>query len=633
VIVGTLVGSLAAGPSPSGAASVGAPVSGSSSPTYTTYEADCTTSAAAGTVAPWVIGLAGTTSPASASASGASFSFSGTSEATFSEAGIANFEASQAATTLWLEWYGVIGSTDGNATGTYSYDSGTVTSQPTGGGHAQKLVWTSGSPTVTGAAGSFPTTIVGDQIAIVPALNGTDDVPNGTTILSVSSDGSSVTMSANATATVTKNGLGGYASGNVVFQAPISTGSVFTTAGGASATGAGVGFTSVSEVDLNYSTGPGNSAEVIFGGAVGDGDSDCIETGWDAKGNPGPPQTGINSDGSGGGKSGAALESTPYFPSGTTTPLVVGGSSPVFPAATSVNFGSAPPPASGPPVANSASINIAVGATITFTLPTTAGSNPITGCSTEGTPTDADLSVTISNSPTPCVATIKDTDTAAVSTPATFQFTATDGTTTSSAATVSVTIGNAPVDQPINVTIIAGNLVLSCAAPTSPPTAPLLTCPTLTLPTITLNGTEQVVTVPANPIYLTDNRGSPTDTWSLVSYMVPTPGNPNQTCVKLADFCNSSQGLHAADANGQIKASLLSLTSLGCHSYAGNNNPDPTVGAGGSYPDGTGSVSLCSATAGQSGGTFELTGSFKISLPSSLYAGTYLGTVEFLTTS
>jgi hypothetical protein len=187
--------------------------------------------------------------------------------------------------------------------------------------------------------------------------------------------------------------------------------------------------------------------------------------------------------------------------------------------------------------------------------------------------------------------------------------------------------GTAPVDQPINVTVTGGQLVLSCAAP---PAAVVTTCPLITLPGITLDGASQTVTGPANTIYVSDNRGNPAVGWSLTSYMVTTSSNPNTSCASDAFFCDSSVGASASNPNGQIPASDLAISAPTCAPQTGTSNPAATAGSGGSFPTAPGALTLCTAAAGQSGGTFAMTTNFSLTIPASNYAGTYMGTVEYL---
>ena len=114
------------------------------------------------------------------------------------------------------------------------------------------------------------------------------------------------------------------------------------------------------------------------------------------------------------------------------------------------------------------------------------------------------------------------------------------------------------------------------------------------------------------------------------AYLVPTPGDPPTGCVGYSGFCNWSVGDASTKSNAKIPASDFSVGSLTCTAAPGNTSPQPHVGAGGSFPDVGGAVSLCTADPGSSGGAFELGSTFSLVLPESLYAGTYHATVEYL---
>jgi len=62
----------------------------------------------------------------------------------------------------------------------------------------------------------------------------------------------------------------------------------------------------------------------------------------------------------------------------------------------------------------------------------------------------------------------------------------------------------------------------------------------------------------------------------------------------------------------------------------GNSNPNALPGPGAAFPSGGGAVSLCTASAGQSAGTFKLGATYSLGIPESVYAGQYLATVEYL---
>jgi hypothetical protein len=111
---------------------------------------------------------------------------------------------------------------------------------------------------------------------------------------------------------------------------------------------------------------------------------------------------------------------------------------------------------------------------------------------------------------------------------------------------------------------------------------------------------------------------------------MPTPSNPNTTCANVAAFCNASVGTSAANPQGQIPASDFSVGNITCTPVSGNVNPNTLPGPGGSFPGGAGAVSLCSAPAGQSAGTFEVGATYSLAIPPGVYAGQYQATVEYL---
>jgi len=177
------------------------------------------------------------------------------------------------------------------------------------------------------------------------------------------------------------------------------------------------------------------------------------------------------------------------------------------------------------------------------------------------------------------------------------------------------------------LTISGGQLALSCVPP---PLAPATPCQSINLPAITLDGVEQTTQATGNAFYVTDNRGMANEGWSVSAYLMPTPGNPNVTCADVAAFCNSSVGTSAANPQGQIPASHFSVGNITCTAVSGNSNPAPQPGTGGAFPSGSGAVSLCSAPAGQSAGTFKLGATYSLGIPEGIYAGQYQATVEYV---
>jgi hypothetical protein len=293
------------------------------------------------------------------------------------------------------------------------------------------------------------------------------------------------------------------------------------------------------------------------------------------------------------------------------------------------------PPVDNPPVVHGMTVSLGVDASKTITLDATDSGDtvvpvtPVTGCSITTPPNNARLTVTVSNTPTVCQATLHDTGAGAAT--VTFQFNATDGVAPSaSSATVTVAIGTAPVDQQINQLVNPGALTLSCSAPGTPG-YPALSCPLITLPAVQLDGTQHISSAPSNPIYVSDSRGDSTVGWALTSYMVATPSNPNAGCAAATDFCNSTvTAAQAANPNAHIPSSDLAISAITCTPAAGNSNVSPTAGAGGTYGPPSPALALCTAAPGQSGGTFSESGTFTLTVPASVFSGLYMGTVEYL---
>jgi len=169
-------------------------------------------------------------------------------------------------------------------------------------------------------------------------------------------------------------------------------------------------------------------------------------------------------------------------------------------------------------------------------------------------------------------------------------------------------------------------LQISCA----PPPAVSSSCNNIDLPAVNLQGEWQNAAAPANSLYVTDDRGDATVGWSLSAYLVPSSDNPNSWCDGWSGFCNATAGSDSASSNAKIPADYLSLTALSCAPAAGNSSPAPLAGSGGNFPIGPGAVSLCTAQAGSSAGTFKVDGIFSLQVPPWVYAGQYEATVVFL---
>ncbi len=373
-----------------------------------------------------------------------------------------------------------------------------------------------------------------------------------------------------------------------------NTGATAFTTGGTPGGTAGVGLTSISA--FTVTTSSSLSPTLAFGGAPGVGTANCLQTGWTNAPAPGPAEHG---------------ETSPMTPPGTTTPLV--STTPTFQPGAYVNLNPNPPT-----VPASTSYNMGTGATIVETLPATQGTYPIVGCQTVGSPSQPDISVTISNTPTPCVATISKSDTVVET--ATFQYQAYDNQSTpnvSNTGTVTLNIGTPPVDQAIGQQVNAGQLILSCNGPG-----------TSGYPTATEfdvsdhqpaghhaerdspddNGPGQHDLRVGRPWY-------PDQLWTLTTYLVPTSSNTNPHCSTVATFCDQSTG--SGSGNAIIPASDLAISTPVCAAYTGTTNP-VTPGVAGNYGA---TQTLCSAAAGTSGGTFTMNTDFSLTIPPTVYAG------------
>jgi len=136
-----------------------------------------------------------------------------------------------------------------------------------------------------------------------------------------------------------------------------------------------------------------------------------------------------------------------------------------------------------------------------------------------------------------------------------------------------------------------------------------------------------------NTLFVTDGRGDPTVGWTLSATMVETPKgngvdqNPNPDCAHVVAFCNADVGSHALEANGRIAATLLSVKDITCDPHPGNVAPPPTPGAGGNL---AAVQVLCTAVPKQGFGTFDVNRTYQLVVPSSTYAGSYRGTVEYM---
>ena len=341
-------------------------------------------------------------------------------------------------------------------------------------------------------------------------------------------------------------------------------------------------------------------------------------TGWTAGGAAHGP--GIDA-----GTGTVSWSSSPLYPAGVLNPLQsVNSGAQTFVTADSI---SVPLASSGPAPSTPINVNLGVGGTKDVTLSAAASyGGSVASYSLVSTSPLSNNGNALSFSLTGNTLHLDDTSQTGVAV-ITIQWHATDNFgITGATGNVVVTIGTPPVDQPLTQVVNPGQLQLSCNAPGS--AGYPAQCPNINLPQITLSGVNQQVSAAANPIYVSDNRGDPTAGWSLTTYMVATGSNTGEggACASFVGFCNTNAS-YPNSANGKIAATQLSISGTAFQSVLGNNNTAPAA-AGGTY--GGSAIALGSAAASVSGGTFELTGTYNLNIPSSVYQGTYLGTVEYL---
>jgi hypothetical protein len=183
-----------------------------------------------------------------------------------------------------------------------------------------------------------------------------------------------------------------------------------------------------------------------------------------------------------------------------------------------------------------------------------------------------------------------------------------DGVTTSAVKTLNIHVAAGDsLQQDVTQVVNPGVLdLLACGGDTSPdPT----TCGA-TMSPITLNGSDQDTTGHIEQVTVKDARGGPI-AWSLTAQLG-------------GDLTNGTAGL--TGPNAVIDDALLRITPT-CVTAPGSSNADPADGAGGSLEV---SRVVCSAAAGDNTGSFLVDADLDLTVPSTTYAGTYTGTINFI---
>ena len=226
----------------------------------------------------------------------------------------------------------------------------------------------------------------------------------------------------------------------------------------------------------------------------------------------------------------------------------------------------------------------------------TCGSDPNNGSATvTGTTTTGVVHFTAPSTATTCQigVTVKDTN---------------GGTSNTRILDVNVTAGDS-LQQTVTQTSNAGALSLEACGVAHP-----VDC-TIQMSDLTLNGLPQTSTGSIQTVAVDDARGAPV-AWSLTAQLAGDLTNTNSTL----------SGPHA-----KIPSDLL-LLSPSCSNDSSNSNAAPTAGVAGQTLDAAASLpaAVCAATAGQNTGTFFADGSLSMQVPATVYAGTYVGTINFV---
>ncbi len=183
-----------------------------------------------------------------------------------------------------------------------------------------------------------------------------------------------------------------------------------------------------------------------------------------------------------------------------------------------------------------------------------------------------------------------------------------DGSTTSTVAVLNINVAAGDsLQQDVTQEVAPGVLDLLACGDTNPdPT----TCGA-EMTAITLNGSDQSTTGDIEQVTVLDARGGPI-AWSLSAQLDGDLTNGNGTLT---------------GPNAVIDDALLKITPS-CVTATGSSNSPPT--AGGAAQALNAPAAICSAVAGQNTGSFLVDGDLDLTVPSTTYAGTYTGTINFI---
>jgi hypothetical protein len=253
------------------------------------YAADCSIAGAPGLVVPIIVGLNVNAAPDAIEATGASFGATGRVDLPVLGSILAGInQAGVAGSSLTISTDLTVGSTDGTATGSYSYSHAfpPIAEGDVGdpGRPITGATWANGSTTLYSP--NFDSADNGEFI-VGPSDGG---ITAGAFIVGID-PGVSATINTPTTAAEGAPVVVGVGRTTTLSDATFDTGSAFTTNGNPGGA-ANIGVTSISDVTAT------GTAPVVIGGSPGVGPANCVETGWqlspnpNTSGAPGPAQVG-----------------------------------------------------------------------------------------------------------------------------------------------------------------------------------------------------------------------------------------------------------------------------------------------------------------------------------------------------
>ena len=193
----------------------------------------------------------------------------------------------------------------------------------------------------------------------------------------------------------------------------------------------------------------------------------------------------------------------------------------------------------------------------------------------------------------------------------TFTVTATDALGQSGIGTLTLDVkAGDSAEQVVNLEVTPGQLFIQECGPGDAPA----TC-TVTMSAVQLNGKPQTSTGTLNQLTVVDARGLPLP-WTLTAQLA----GPLQNTTPPAPTTGT-------EGNNRIEADQMTLQDQSCAVVFGGDYSATTAGTAGTL-DGT--VTVCQAAVGASGGTFSANANLSLNVNPDIYVGSYTGTINFL---